>query len=171
MVGRVEAIEANITKLPVDAIVNAANEALRGGGGIDAAIHTAAGPRLLDACRQFDGCPTGEVRLTPAFNLPAQWVIHTVGPKWHGGNHGEDELLARCYRNALWLASAIGARSISIPAISTGVYGFPVQRAAGIAAREATAYVRAHPEIERVVLVCHGADALAVFTDALARTG
>lgn len=168
MADRIEVVEADITRLDVDAIVNAANEALRGGGGVDGAIHRAAGPRLLEACRRFDGCPTGEVRLTPGFDLPARWVIHTVGPVWRGGGNGEDELLARCYRQSLWLASAIGARSVAFPAISTGIYGFPVERAAGIAARETTAYARTHPEIGRVVLACHGERALAAFTAALA---
>lgn len=165
---RVKAVAADITKLAVDAIVNAADEALSGGGGIDAAIHRAAGQGLPAACRRFDSCPTGEVRLTSGFDLPARWVIHTVGPVWRGGDHGEDAQLARCYRHALWLASAIGARSVAIPAISTGVYRFPVERAAGIAARETNACVRDHPEIERVLLVCHGSRAMEAFTVALA---
>jgi O-acetyl-ADP-ribose deacetylase len=166
--GAVEVVEADITTLAVDAIVNGANETLRGGSGVDGAIHRAAGPRLLEACRRFDGCPTGEVRLTAGFDLPATWVIHTVGPVWRSGEHGEDDLLARCYRNALWLCSAIGARSVAFPAISTGVYGFPAERAAAIAARETLAYARAHPEIHRVLLVGRGGQAVDTLRDAIA---
>jgi len=154
--GRVQVVEGDITALAVDAIVNAANEALRGGGGVDGAIHAAAGPRLLDACRRFDRCPTGEVRLTPGFDLPATWVIHTAGPVWRGGDRGEDALLANCYRNAIWLASAIGARTIAFPAVSTGVYGFPADRAAEVSARAVLEAIADRPEIERVLLVARG---------------
>ena len=150
---RVGVVQADITTLPVDAVVNAANEALRGGGGVDGAIHAAAGPRLLEACRRFDRCPTGQVRLTPGFDLPAEWVIHTVGPVWQGGGNREDEALASCYRSAIWLASAIGARTIAFPAISTGIYGFPADRAAEIAARTVLDAIEGRPEIERVLLV------------------
>jgi O-acetyl-ADP-ribose deacetylase (regulator of RNase III) len=123
----------DITTLAVDAIVNAANTTLLGGGGVDGAIHRAAGPQLLEACRPLGGCPTGEARITPGFRLPAQWVIHAVGPVWHGGGRGEDSLLAAAYRGSCELALAQGARSVAFPAISTGAYGFPKQRAARIA--------------------------------------
>jgi len=129
----IEVIEGDITTLEVDAVVNAANESLLGGGGVDGAIHRAAGPELLEACRQIGGCPTGEARITPGFKLPAQRVIHTVGPVWRGGDAGEDGLLDAAYRSALALAVEHGLRSIACPAISTGVYGFPAGRAAGIA--------------------------------------
>lgn len=126
-------VVADITSLDVDAVVNAADTSLLGGGGVDGAIHRAAGPRLLDACRALGGCPTGEARLTPGFALKARWIIHAVGPVWRGGRHGEDAALAKCYRGSLALAWRTGSRSMAFPAISTGVYGFPAERAAGIA--------------------------------------
>jgi O-acetyl-ADP-ribose deacetylase (regulator of RNase III) len=131
--GNIEIIQGDITQLEVDAIVNAANSSLLGGGGVDGAIHSAAGPELLEACRLLDGCPTGEARITPGFNLPAKWVVHTVGPVWHGGDAGEPELLAASYAACFSLARDRGIRTIAFPAISTGVYGYPKREATVIA--------------------------------------
>src|SRR5688572_16163723 len=156
---RIEVVRGDITRLQVDAIVNAANERMLGGGGVDGAIHRAAGPELLAACRRIPEvrpgvrCPTGEVRLTPGFRLPARFVIHTVGPVWHGGTRGEPQLLAGCYRRSLELARAEGLDSIAFPAISCGVYGYPIEDAAEIAVREVRAFLEAHQPPERVMLV------------------
>jgi O-acetyl-ADP-ribose deacetylase len=160
MTVRIEVIQADITTLPVDAIVNAANSSLHGGGGVDGAIHRAAGPHLLEATRKIGGCPTGQARLTPGFDLPAQWVIHTVGPVWQGGLAGEDELLASCYRESLKLAVSVRATSIAFPAFSTGAYGFPVERAACITIAEIGANLVQYPEIERVLIAVRGDEAM-----------
>jgi O-acetyl-ADP-ribose deacetylase (regulator of RNase III) len=154
---RIEIVEGDITTLDVDAIVNAANRSLLGGGGVDGAIHRAAGPELKQACAALGGCETGEAKITPGFRLKARHVIHTVGPAWGGGERGEDRLLASCYRNSLALASESGLASIAYPAISTGAYGFPPERAALIAVRTVADALAQAPSIERVVFCCFGA--------------
>ena len=152
------AIRADITTLTVDAIVNAANETLLGGGGVDGAIHRAAGPELLAECRRLGGCATGDAKITSAWRLPARHVIHAVGPIWRGGGAGEDETLAACYRSALALAAERGAASVAFPAISCGVYGFPVMRACRIAVAEVRAFLAAHALSQRVYLVAFDAE-------------
>ena len=169
MTSNLLALHADITRLAVEAIVNASNESLLGGGGVDGAIHRAAGPELLAECRTLGGCPTGEARITRGYRLPAKWVIHTVGPVWHGGGRGEPQLLASCYRNCLRLALQQGARSIAFPAISCGVYGYPVEQAAKIAVRECAAFTESHSEIDAVTFALFDAHAFAVYRDELAR--
>lgn len=157
MSGRIEIVEGDITRLDVDAIVNAANKTLLGGGGVDGAIHRAAGRELREACAALGGCETGEAKITPGFRLKARHVIHTVGPVWGGGERGEDRLLANCYRNSFNLASEHGLVSIAYPAISTGAYGFPPERAAMIALRTVAAALEGDARIERVIFCCFGA--------------
>jgi O-acetyl-ADP-ribose deacetylase (regulator of RNase III) len=158
----------DITKLAVDAIVNAANSSLLGGGGVDGAIHRAAGPELVAECRTLGGCPTGQARITAGYRLPARHVIHTVGPVWHGGTQGEPELLASCYRNSLALAVEHGVRSIAFPAISCGIFGYPIDQAAHIAVGETRRFVDGHPSIEQVLFVCFQDDVAGSYERALA---
>jgi O-acetyl-ADP-ribose deacetylase (regulator of RNase III) len=167
MSDRLQLLQADITTLAVDAIVNAANQSLLGGGGVDGAIHRAAGPQLLAECRTLGGCPTGQAMITRGYDLPARHVIHAVGPRWRGGGHGEDELLAGCYRTSLALAEEHGLRSIAFPSISTGIYGFPIERAARIALREMLAFLGDSRSVERVLAVCFSESDLDVYRSAL----
>jgi len=164
---RIEIIRGDITKLAVDAIVNAANSSLLGGGGVDGAIHRAAGPELLAACRTLSGCATGEAKITAGYRLPARHVIHTVGPVWHGGSHGEPELLRGCYRNACRLAHQSGLKSIAFPAISTGVYGYPLREACRIALEEVRSALASYPELERVIFVAFSTEAERIYRETM----
>ena len=166
----IAALKGDITRLALDAIVNAANETLLGGGGVDGAIHRAAGPELLAECRTIGGCPTGEARITRGYRLQARFVIHTVGPVWRGGTHGEDELLRSCYENSLALARKHAIRSIAFPAISTGVYRFPLARATRIAVASAREELDRHPGLA-ITFCCFGDEALDVYRQVIAEVG
>ena len=166
---RIEIAEGDITKQEVDAIVNAANTSLLGGGGVDGAIHRAAGPELLDETRKIGGCPTGEARVSKGYRLPAKWVIHTVGPVWAGGRKNEEGLLANCYRHSLKAARELGIKSIAFPSISTGAYGFPLERATEIALSETKNFLEADKTIEKVVFVCFGQKALHTYKEIAGR--
>lgn len=164
---RIHIIQGDITRQEVDAIVNAANESLLGGGGVDGAIHRAAGPELLAECQTLGECPTGQAKITQGYNLPAQWVIHTVGPVWRGGQHNENELLARCYRNSLSLAVEYSIRTIAFPAISTGVYGFPLDKATDIALSEMKKFSSTNSHTQQIRFVCFSSEVYEVYCQRL----
>lgn len=164
---RIEVVEGDITKLMVDAIVNAANTTLLGGGGVDGAIHRAAGHELLAECQTLGGCATGQAKITKGYRLPAKWVIHTVGPVWRDGQHGEDDLLASCYRSCFTLAEKHGIHTIAFPSISTGAYGFPLERAAHIAVWETKAFLERPGSVTKVLLVCFGSSAFQIYSQAV----
>jgi O-acetyl-ADP-ribose deacetylase len=166
--GKITLVEGDITRQQTDAIVNAANESLLAGGGVSGAIHRAAGPELEAECRTIDGCPTGQAVITHGYRLPAQWVIHTVGPVWQGGDAGEDALLVSCYRSSLALAAQNNLRTIAFPAISTGIYGFPLERATRIAVTEVRNFLEQDSSVEEVIFVCFGAKACEAYRAALA---
>ncbi len=167
MPARLEIMQGDITDQQVDAIVNAANSSLLGGGGVDGAIHRRAGPRLLEECRTLRGCPTGDAKITRGYNLAARYVIHTVGPIWQGGAHDEDELLARCYRNCFALVEQYDLRTVAFPSISTGIYGFPLERSARIAVREIGSFLARNTTVEKVVVVCFDTRAYRIYLAAV----
>lgn len=167
MEARIKLVDADITVLQVDAVVNAANNSLLGGGGVDGAIHRAAGPELLEECRKLNGCATGDAKITKGYRLPAQYVIHTVGPVWHGGFSGEEDLLACCYKKCFELARKNNLKRIAFPAISTGVYGFPKKKAARIAVHETQKALAAHDELKMVLFVCFNAETKKAYEEAL----
>jgi len=168
MIDRIDVRKCDITTLAVDAIVNAANSSLLGGGGVDGAIHRAAGPELLQECRQLGGCPTGQAKLTRGYRLPAKYILHTVGPVWNGGTRNEPELLASCYRACFALAREQGLKSLAFPAISCGVYGYPIELAVEIAVRETAAELAASKLIEKVIFACFGEDVFSAYQRAIA---
>ena len=165
MTEKIKIVQGDITGFDVDAIVNAANNSLLGGGGVDGAIHRAAGPGLLEETRKMGGCPTGEARVSQGHNLKAQWVIHTVGPVWKGGGHNEEKRLADCYKNSLAAAVQKGAKTVAFPAISTGVYGFPLRRATEIALAETEGFLVSHKHLDQVIFVCFSKEALNIYQD------
>lgn len=166
---RIEIVEGDITAMKVDAIVNAANTSLLGGGGVDGAIHRAAGPELLAETRKIGGCPTGEARVSKGYKLPAQWVIHTVGPVWSGGSRNEDLLLSNCYKNSFRAAVEIGAETIAFPSISTGVYRFPLEKATNIALKETVHFLSNNQSIKRIIFVCFGNKVYKIYQDVIKR--
>jgi O-acetyl-ADP-ribose deacetylase (regulator of RNase III) len=167
VIGRISVVRTDITALEVDAIVNAANGSLLGGGGVDGAIHAAAGPELVEECQLLGGCKTGQAKITNGYRLPARYVIHTVGPVWHGGGHGEPELLAKCYASCFAIARKHGLRRLAFPAISCGAYRFPVDTAVEIAVRETVAELRRDEEIEKVIFACFDAEVYAAYRRAV----